>query len=349
MRLIRTMTVMGLGALLLVVAAAPHPAPPAGTTDVVWTVLLVGDAGAPADDDPVLAALARAAAERPERTTVLFLGDNIYPRGLPPRDARDRAEMARRLRRQVEAGTAGGARAVFVPGNHDWDNARAGGWDAIRRQAEAVRALSGGQAELLPADGCPGPEIRDVGDSFRLVLLDTHWWLHRHAKPGSTGCAPGVEDEIGPALSAAVRDAGGRHVIVAGHHPLRSGGDHGALAGFFRRLFPPEQDLAGRRYRALVGALEEAMRRTPPLVYAAGHDHGLQVLAGASARWLLVSAAGNAGRAARVARLDSTRYAARADGFLRLDALADGDVRLTVVEVRNGTPAVAFTLSLLRE
>ncbi len=66
-------------------------------TDIDATVWLVGDAGASQPGDAVLAALARAVAEHPERSVVVFLGDNIYPRGLPESGSPGHAEAARRL------------------------------------------------------------------------------------------------------------------------------------------------------------------------------------------------------------------------------------------------------------
>lgn len=348
-----------------------EPAPLPGPGEIEWTVLLAGDAGAPYDGDPVLAALTRTAALAPERTTIVFLGDNIYPRGLPDSLDPERPEMERRLLRQVETATRSGAHAYFVPGNHDWAKHAADGWDAIVRQGHAVRQMGNGRAELLPAGGCPGPEVRDLGRSLRLILLDTQWWLHTRGRPGEAHCTPGIEAGIADSLAGALRDAGDREVIVAAHHPLRSGGQHGGYFSVGNHLFPlrelkswawlplpiigslypfarenglTDQDVSGRRNRAMRQALEDAMRPHRPLVYAAGHEHNLQVLDGASARWLLVSGTGFFDHAGQAHWLQGTRYAARASGFMRIDALHDGRFRLAVLEV-NRAAALRETFS----
>src|SRR5690606_15745317 len=60
---------------------------------------------------------------------VVFLGDLVYPSGLPPREAaawpRDSTRLAAPIATVAgpEARRAR-ARAVFVPGNHDWGDAR---------------------------------------------------------------------------------------------------------------------------------------------------------------------------------------------------------------------------------
>jgi hypothetical protein len=351
----------------VVTEPVPVPAP----EEVEWTLLLAGDAGGPYEDDPVLAALTRTAAVAPGRSTIVFLGDNIYPRGLP--DSLDplRPEMDRRLLRQVETATTTGAYAYFIPGNHDWDKHGPDGWNAIVRQGDAVRRMGAGQAELLPPGGCPGPEVRDVGARLRLVLVDTHWFLHPNERPGPAECTPGAEQAVADSLAGALRDAGDREVIVLAHHPLRSGGKHGGHFSLATHILPlreikpwlwvplpiigsiypiarangvTDQDVSGARNRRMREALEAAMRPHRPLVYASGHEHNLQVLAGASARWLLVSGSGYFDHAGRAHWLDSTRYAAQASGFMRLDVLTDGRIRLGVLEV-DGAGAIRETFS----
>jgi hypothetical protein len=373
-----------LAALLAGVACAgprtlSPPVPPPAADDILWTLLLLGDAGRPGPDDPVLAALRAATAERPDRTTVIFLGDNLYPAGLPDTASPERAEMEARLARQVDAVRGAGplARAVFVPGNHDWAHHGPDGWVAIRRQRRFLAARGAGTAELLPPDGCPGPVTRDVGPAFRLVFLDTQWWLHQHARPldPDSACPADSDAEVVEALARAVRAPDGRKVIVAAHHPLVSGGKHGGHFGLMNHLFPlrdlaswawlplpvlgsayplarqlgiSRQDVGNGRNREMRRAIETALAGAPPLVFAAGHEHGLQVLAGGpAARWLLVSGAGYFGHTSRLAWLDSTRYAAEESGFMRVDALASGRVRLGVIEVNAaGGAREAFSLWL---
>src|SRR2546426_6662505 len=98
--------------------AAPGPRP----EDVDASLLLIGDAGMSdaGRADPVLRALSTEAAILPQRTTVVFLGDNIYPHGLPPAGDGGRARAESRLRAQVEAATSSGAEVLFIPGNHDY-------------------------------------------------------------------------------------------------------------------------------------------------------------------------------------------------------------------------------------
>ena len=322
-----------------------------GPIDV--TLYLIGDAGVPRQGfEPVLAALTREAGADSGGGTervIVFLGDNIYPVGMPARNDPERGEAERRINDQMAVSRTG-ARTIFVPGNHDWDAERAGGWDAIRREGEYIQRASGGRVLLLPAGGCPGPVVVDVGQRVRLVLLDTQWWLQHGPKPDSpsSGCATytadGVSDSVHAALVGAT--AAGRVALILGHHPIESGGLHSGrrfVVGLAQRLLRSDQDVYGPLNQAMRTALERAFTPTEPLVYASGHDHSLQVISDYG-RHLLVSGAGAYGHLDAVHKIDSTHFDDRASGYMRLDFFRSGQVRLGVHLVNAyGTIREAYT------
>ena len=341
-------------------ASPPSPAPP--LEDVDASLFLIGDAGVPTAKDPVLLDLTREAGRDPARSLIVYLGDNIYPRGLPLPGDRGRREAERRLGAQVTAARDAGAAAVFVPGNHDWA-ARDGGWNAVKRQGEYVSAHGGGLVEMLPADGCPGPAVRDLGERLRVVVLDTEWWLHRGAKPEhpSSSCAADSDAEVVEALAEAIKSAGDRRVIVVGHHPLASGGTHGGFFSWTDHVFPlragkrwlwiplpgvgssypiarqrgaSNQDFSGTLNRRMREALAGAFKKNAPLAYAAGHEHNLQVLKGKDTPYLLVSGAGAFGHLTRSHDTPATLFARTASGFMRIDVSRKGDTRLAVRVVK---------------
>jgi hypothetical protein len=324
------------------------------------SLVLIGDAGSPATDEPVLRALQRELASSAPGAQTVFLGDNVYPSGLPAPGASGRREAERRLLAQIAAVREAGASALFLPGNHDWEREGAGGWEAVRRQAAFVAERGGERFSFLPRDGCPGPEVRDLGERLRLVLLDTQWWLHGGPRPlhPDSSCSADSEQEVLDALRASVAGASDRQVVLASHHPPRSGGAHGRPPGWLRHLFPlrewkpslwlplpgfgsayalsrndTAQELHSPANRRMREALASALKTRPPLVWAAGHDHDLQVIEGGPSRYVLVSGAGVYGRTRPVAAIDGTLYRSPAAGFMRLEAYHDGRVRLVVLEV----------------
>ena len=359
-------------------AVGSRAGPDAGG-EIDITLLLVGDAGWAKADDPVLDRVAAHASERPGRTVVVFLGDNVYPDGLAAVGLPDRERGERILRAQLRVGrksgalTGRGARLVFVPGNHDWDRSGPNGWEEVLGQG---RFLVSNGAELLPAGGCPGPSVVDVGSQVRIVALDTQWWLHGEAKPQhpTSECGVDSEIEILDSLGVALEAAESRQVVVVGHHPLASTGRHagyfewkdhifplrnvakwmwlplpiiGSVYPLMRRLGVTAQDMSGSENRHMRQALDSVFAIYRPLIYASGHDHSLQVLKGETARYFLVSGASTIGHFSAVGREARTRYARAATGFMRLDFTTDRRVRLGVFTVdERGTETEEYSVWL---
>jgi hypothetical protein len=340
-------------------AAAPA-APLLRPEQIAIRVYLIGDAGAPAPEgEPVLQALSRELRATTGERVVVFLGDNLYPRGMPEPGRSTRAEAERRLAAQVEAVTQSGAAGYFVLGNHDWKG-EDDGWVAVTQQERFIDSAGAGRVSLEPAAGCPGPSAVDVGKRLRLILLDTNWWLKPDASRHASACPTDSEPEIIDSLRQAVRGAGGRVVIVAGHHPLASGGVHGGYFPWKDHIFPlrivvpglwlplpfigslypaarqhgiSSQDIPSPAYQRMIAAFGRAFAGAEPELYAAGHEHNLQVIAGGPATLQLVSGGGIYGHDGRAVRVEGSLFAHRASGFARLDVPWRGRARLAVLEV----------------
>ncbi len=343
--------------------ARTEPVPALAPRELAASLYLIGDAGLPdSSGEPVLEALRRDLGSRTTPRIVVFLGDNVYPRGLPAPGQPGRRAAELSLTAQVETILASGSHGYLVPGNHDWAKHGADGWEAIKRQEAFIDSVSAGKASLEPRGGCPGPAVIDVGARLRLVLLDSHWWLHPGPKPEhpSSGCTTDAESEIVDSIRGALVGASGRMVVVAQHHPLMSGGVHGGYFGWKDHLFPlrsfksslwiplpllgslyptarlegiSSQDLGSRAYQRLIRALRRAFAAAPPALHAAGHEHNLQVIEAGPARLHLVSGAGIYGHTGRAVPVRGTLFAANASGFARLDIPREGPARLAVLEV----------------
>ncbi|HEX5726456.1 MAG TPA: metallophosphoesterase [Longimicrobiaceae bacterium] len=344
-------------AAALLVSACGRPAlnlgrliDPVPEDSIALNLILIGDAGLPdPDGEPVLEALRREISWDTTRTLVVYLGDNVYPHGLPDSTAPDRAEAERILREQMRPLLETGARGVFVPGNHDWDAGSPSGLAYVVRQQRWVEANGEGRIDFAPDDGCPGPTVRDEGEVLRLVVLDTQWWLHGLPQPPA--CRASTAEAVVDSIRRVLASAGDRRTVVVGHHPMVSGGEHGGYFDWPTYLFPfhpwvrlggffARQDVSGREYRAMRTELGRAFAADEPLVYAAGHEHNLQVLRREPARWLLVSGGGIYNHTTATRAITGTRYVRRASGFMRLTFLRDGRVRLAVIVVDaegNGT------------
>ena len=369
--------------------AAPAPVAPMDSIEV--SLFLIGDAGSKAyDGEPVLHDLAlQSDSLRAVKQFVVVLGDNVYPRGVPPLGSATRDDAERKIRAQVVAIRRGKAQGLLIPGNHDWDRQGRDGWNSIRRMDTVVAKYGGDDVRLLPKGGCPGPEVVDLGTHVRLIVLDSEWWVHGDVKPygPDAPCPTRTYQEVTDSLAGALRDAGGRHSIVLFHHPLRSGGEHGGAFKLTDHIFPlrnvqswmwlplpligslypiarragiSNQDISGRKYGAMRRAFESAFVKHPPLAIVSGHDHNLQVIRGGTPRvtraaYQLVSGAGILGHGSLVRHIEGTVFAREAAGFMRLDVTRDGRIRLSVTTVvpqgrrRKGESAEVYSAWLTEE
>lgn len=66
---------------------------------------------------------------------LIFLGDNIYQKGMPKKESPERALGEHRIDAQIEATKGFDGDVIFIPGNHDW---YANGVEGLRRQERYI-------------------------------------------------------------------------------------------------------------------------------------------------------------------------------------------------------------------
>ena len=322
----------------------PDPSP----ADVESVLFLIGDAGeALANKDPVIRKMQAdveywaGALRRDSSVVVLYLGDNVYPAGVHDPGDPDFPRDSAILQAQVDVvngpnAVRRGGQGIFVAGNHDWGQATgAGGAQRLQNQEDLLNRMRsrGTPVWLLPKAGTPGPHVFDVGQHLRILLLDTAWWL----LTGQDTSKAAVYND----MRRAFETAGDRNVIVGAHHPFRSGSSHGGLMPFWsglgirfllNRSGAVLQDLSSIPYKSLTQAFEAAFAGHPPLLFAGGHDHNLQVLRGLvpeDPKWMVVSGAGS--KTDDIGFIEGMQFRHGAAGYMRVMIHNSGRVDLFVI------------------
>lgn len=273
---------------------------------------------------------------------VVFLGDNVYPGGLREAGRPEYWEDSTHLEAQVHVMRAANARAknafaVLIPGNHDWGHKFGPEGEARLRNMQQFlerRRAQGINVALRPPAGSPGPAIIDIGRHVRIIIIDTAWWLLSPNSPEKNDLMTRVEQ--------AMATAGNRAVMIATHHPYKSASAHGGVIPLWSALGikwllyktgAALQDLNSLPYREfitrLVGIFE---RQGPPLLFAGGHDHVLQVIKATEPldpRFMIVSGAGS--KLSQVGHIDGMVYRGREPGYMRMVVKKSGRIDLVVV------------------
>jgi hypothetical protein len=362
----RTPVVTPEGAPIVPEACAVH----APQSDAIF---LIGDAGAPKlsrDDtgelvDPLLSNLRQDVREYTKRlgkdhVAVIFLGDNVYWDGVPPEGHKGRRRAERILEAQIAASDP--ARAVFVMGNHDWHVEGPEGWDRVLYQRDFLEKFAP-RVMMRPVAGCAGPDHVDVGEHLRVVFFDPIGLEHLfdHPEEHKQRCPDRTLHEAFLDLAAEFDHPEGRHVMMALHHPLITAGPHGGHFTWRQHIFPltdfwpwawlplpvigsiypisrqlgvTSTDLSNEVYGRVITTIYRATRPRVPAIFAAGHEHSLQVHRDIVGAYYLVSGSGS--KVNRVERTETSMFSEASKGYMRLDLHSDGALGVDVLAMRSG-------------
>jgi hypothetical protein len=342
---------------------------------VDFTLYLVGDCGEPSvRDAPIGKVLRREVEKSGKKSMALYLGDNVYPRGLPDvgHIGRERGEEI--LKAQADWVRGLGVRGIFIPGNHDWQHWSRNGWEYVANQQAFLDSLHDDFITLLPRDGCPGPVEIPIGNTAVLIIIDTQWVLHAYDKPGEESeCYAKDPAALMIMLDDALVRNRGKRVIIAGHHPVISYGDHGgiftwqdhlfplvdlrpnlyipmpvigSLYPFYRNVFGHSQDIKHPSYKQFSNLIQSTLAQHPGSLYVAGHEHALEHIQKDSVHYIV---SGSGSKTNYVKQGKYADYAQGVKGFVKVELFSNGRSRLEFWQVDKDLPdgKVVYTSDLV--
>src|SRR5580765_7273539 len=132
----------------------------------------------------------------PNKTTVMYLGDNIYTSGIGLPGSKEEEKTKKILQSQYTAFRSKGTPVYFVPGNHDWDRMGPDGLEKIKLQWAYLAEQRDSLLQMVPPDGCPDPVAINISDSLTIIAFDSEWWLYpfNKANPDADCSCRGRED-----------------------------------------------------------------------------------------------------------------------------------------------------------
>lgn len=326
----------------------------AQTDSIIQRLFLIGDAGELKNNkQPVLDWLTRNVNWNDEKNIALFLGDNIYPDGMPDEGDAEYNYTKKIIDYQINLVKGKKSRAFFVPGNHDWKGGKIGGWERAMNQINYINSLLAPNIQAYPFNGCPGPVTVELNEKVVLVMMDTQWFLHIHDKPGpESNCGARTVEEFSAELRQIVEAHPNQLFVLVMHHPMYTYGVHGGAYGLKQHIFPLAdaikglyiplpilgsvyplarglfgslQDTYHPLYRNMINEIEQVLKDHPNPIAVAGHEHSLQFIMKDSIPYVV------SGSAAKLTRLRKGKYSLFStleNGFSILEIRKSGKVEV---------------------
>src|SRR5215203_281041 len=327
-------------------------------------IFLIGDAGELlGNKQPVVEWVKQHVDMNDEKNTVLFLGDNIYPLGLPMEGEPTYVESKKILDAQIDLVKGKKAKAFFVLGNHDWKNGKLGGWHQAMNQENYINGLEHPNIQAWPQEGCPGPVAVELTDKIVTVFIDSQWFLYVHEKPGpGSTCDAKTVEEFATELREIIAMHPNQLLVIAMHHPMYTYGIHGGDYGWKEHLFPltalsPNlwiplpiigsiypiargvfgnlQDVNHPLYRNMANTVDEVLRLHPNPIAVAGHDHSLQMIIQDSLPYIVSGSGSNLSRVKQKNRQGKLVFSDLNYGFSLLEVRKSGNVEARFYNVNS--------------
>ena len=334
------------------------------TNEVEKTIYLIGDAGYAKEgtSTPGLLALEKHLdAQGKKDDYTIFLGDNIYPDGMPKKDAPDRKISEHRLDVQIEAVKNFEGQTIIIPGNHDWYNE---GLKGLEREEKYVEHLIQDKKVFRPSKGCALESI-ELTENIQLIILDSQWFLadwDKHPTINDNCSEIKTRKALFLEIEGEFKKNQNKTILFALHHPLYTNGVHGGKFAPVKHLFPSQkkiplpitgtlvnlvrttggispQDNMNEQYRKLRNRLETLAKEGDRIIFASGHEHSLQYIEHDGLRQI-VSGSGAKNSYATLGA--DGLFAYPGQGFAQLDIMKDGSSRVTYFGSTNNEPTLLF-------
>ncbi|WP_132052292.1 BamA/TamA family outer membrane protein [Pseudocnuella soli] len=288
------------------------------------------------------------------RNVAIYLGDNIYPLGLPMEGEEGYSFYKRILDSQIDLVRGKKSKAYFVMGNHDWMNGKIGGWQRAINQINYINELELENIAAQPTDGCPGPVPIEISDKVVLVMMDSQWFLYLHDKPGpGSNCSSKTVEEFATELAEIAASHPNQLLVLAMHHPMYSHGSHGGDYTWKEHLFPftaarknlyiplpvlgsiypiargvfgNVQDLKHPLYQTMIDVIEPILKSHKSAIAVAGHEHNLQLIEKDSVHYIVSGSGAKLTRLSEKGKMGKLLFSDLNFGFVQIQVRKSGRV-----------------------
>ena len=296
----------------------------------------------------------------------IFLGDNIYPDGMPAEGSSGREEAEYRLDAQLDAIENYEGKVVFIPGNHDWYNEKLEGLD---RQKDYLKEKFEDILVWSPEIGC-GMESIEVSDNIQMIVIDSQWYLedwNDNPKINDNCEQIKTREAMFLEVESEIKKNQNKTIVIALHHPIYTNGVHGGQYTFDRHIYPSQkkiplpilgslatlirttggvsiQDAQNNRYKSLATRLSTIAQGSSRVIFASGHEHSLQYIEHDSVKQIV---SGSGSKASYATLSNDGLFAYPGQGFAVLDVFKDGSSWVSFYGNQENKPKLLYQTEVL--
>lgn len=335
------------------------------------TVYLIGDAGISEDGtaNATLMSFKSNLDKADKNSTAIFLGDNIYPAGMPDKKEEPaKYKVAKSyLDAQLSVLENYEGKPLFIPGNHDW---YAEGLSGLKRQQEYIQKKLDSKKVFFPKNGCPIEKI-EINDEVVIIAIDTEWYLTNWDKHPNMNddCEIKDREKFFEEMEGLIKKNANKTTIIALHHPMTSYGIHGGQFSLKQHLFPAnngvplpvigsvinllrkttgasQEDLSNKRYNQLRKRIITLAQYSEKVIFVSGHEHTLQYIVEENTPQI-ISGAGSKEGATKL--LNGSQFSTGKMGYAKLEIYKDGSSNVQFYGVNSGAKEEdLFTTQVLK-
>ena len=326
------------------------------------TFYLIGDAGNA--EDPKSKKLLDVLEDRLEKadssSTLIFLGDNVYPDGIPKSNDPNRNAAEEKLKAQLAITKKFKGKTIFIPGNHDWHN----GIDGLTAESKIVNDYLHSKTAFEPKNNC-GIDHIDINPDVALIVIDSEWYLENWDKHPTINenCDIKTRDQFFNELESQITRNQKKTTIIAMHHPLLSNGEHGGQFSIQKQIYPlnakvplpiigtainffrktsgvSRQDLQNKKYNTFIKRIKTLIGDKNNIVVVSGHDHSLEYIDSGHFKQI-ISGSGSKEEAARA--IHKNDFSFGHNGYAMLQVLKNGASKVSFYGLdQKGKEALLF-------
>ena len=316
--------------------------------EIIHSFYLIGDAGnSPlGSQTEALKAFKTELDKAPKQSTAIFLGDNIYEKGMPKKSAENRAFAEHQLNVQTGSVENFKGRTIFIPGNHDWYS---DGVEGLKRQEKYIEDKLG-KNTFLPESGCPLEKV-NISEDVVLIIVDSEWYVtdwDKHPKINDN-CEIKTRTKFFDEFESLIKKARGKTTVVAIHHPLFTNGSHGGQYSFGSHMKPlpvlgtlknlirktggvTTVDIQNKLYNELRKRMITQAQENDKVIFVSGHDHNLQYIVQDNLPQIV---SGSGAKEMTTRNVGGGQFSYGSQGYARLDVFSDGSSYVRFYSVEN--------------